>query len=128
LQKLKESKKMNIEEIRYYCLSKKSAEESLPFGPNILVFKIMGKAFLLSGLDAAPLQFNVKCDPEKAISLREQFNCVMPGYHMNKKHWNTIISDGTASDEQLREWISDSYDLVVSGLPKSLQKELSQTL
>jgi predicted DNA-binding protein (MmcQ/YjbR family) len=88
----------------------------------------MGKVFLLSGLDAAPLQFNVKCDPEKAISLREQFNCVLPGYHMNKKHWNTIISDGTASDEQLREWISDSYDLVVSGLPKSLQKELSQTL
>lgn len=119
---------MNIEEIRDYCLSQKRAEESLPFGPDILVFKIMGKVFLLCSLDAVPLQFNVKCAPEKAISLREQFNCVLPGYHANKKHWNTIISDGTASDELLREWISDSYALVVSGLPKSLQKELSQTL
>jgi len=119
---------MNIEEIRDYCLSQKRAEESLPFGPDILVFKIMGKVFLLCSLDATPLQFNVKCAPEKAISLREQFNCILPGYHANKKHWNTIIRDGTVSDEQLKEWISDSYALVVSCLPKSLQKELSQTL
>lgn len=116
---------MNIEEIRYYCLSKKSAEESLPFGPNILVFKIMGKAFLLCGLDAAPLQFNVKCDPEKAISLREQFNCVLPGYHMNKKHWNTVIVNGDLPEDLFFKLIDDSYDLVFLSLSKKRRDELA---
>ena len=115
---------MNIEELREYCISKKGVEESLPFGPETLVFKVMGKAFLLIGLDYSTLQFNVKCDPEKAIELREQYSCVKPGYHMNKKHWNTIIVDGSISTKLLREWISDSYDLVVSGLPKTQQKKL----
>lgn len=116
---------MNIEELRDYCISKKGAEETLPFGPDTLVFKVMGKAFVLTGLDENPIQFNVKCHPEKAIELREQYSCVLPGFHMNKKHWNTIVSDGSVSNKQLKEWITDSYNLVVSGLPKIQQKKLA---
>jgi predicted DNA-binding protein (MmcQ/YjbR family) len=101
-------------------------EETLPFGPDTLVFKVMDKAFLLTGFDYNPVQFNVKCDPEKAIELREQFSCVQPGYHMNKKHWNTIVADGSVSKKQLKEWINDSYQLVVAGLPKIQQKKLSE--
>lgn len=103
---------MNIEFIRQYCLSLPGAEETLPFGPDTLVYKVGGKAFLLIGLDNEDLRFNVKCDPDKAIELREEFPCVLPGYHMNKKHWNTIVVDGSVSWKQLREWISDSYNLV----------------
>lgn len=117
---------MNLEELRDYCMSKKGVEETLPFGPDTLVFKVMGKAFLLTGFDSNPLQFNVKCDPEKAIELRDHYSCVLPGYHMNKKHWNTIIADGTASNKLLQEWITDSYNLVVSGLPKIQQKKLAE--
>jgi predicted DNA-binding protein (MmcQ/YjbR family) len=103
---------MNIESLREYCLSKPGAEETLPFGPDTLVFKVNGKIFLLAGMDDEPLSFNVKCDPDKAIELREQFACVLPGYHMNKKHWNTIIVDGSVSSKQIKEWIDDSYALV----------------
>lgn len=103
---------MNIETLREYCLSKPGAEETLPFGPDTLVYKVNGKMFLLTGLDQDPLSFNVKCDPAKAIELREQHPCVQPGYHMNKKHWNTIIVDGSVPARQLREWIDDSYALV----------------
>jgi predicted DNA-binding protein (MmcQ/YjbR family) len=103
---------MNIESLREYCLSKPGAEETLPFGPDTLVFKVNGKIFLLAGMDDEPLSFNVKCDPDKAIELREQFSCVLPGYHMNKKHWNTIRVDGSVSSKQLKEWIDDSYVLV----------------
>ena len=117
---------MNIESLRKYCLSKEGVEESLPFGPDTLVFKVMDKVFLLSGLNSDPLQFNVKCDPEKAIALRDEYSCVYPGYHMNKKHWNTIIADGSLNDHLLHEWITHSYDLVVSGLPKSQQKKLGE--
>jgi predicted DNA-binding protein (MmcQ/YjbR family) len=86
---------MNIETLREYCLSKAGVEETLPFGPDTLVFKVNGKLFLLAGLDEEPLSFNVKCDPDKAIELREEYTCVLPGYHMNKKHWNTIVVDGS---------------------------------
>lgn len=103
---------MNIESIREYCISKTGAEESFPFGDDTLVFKVKGKIFLLAGLDNDPLQFNVKCNPEKAIELRENYACVIPGYHMNKKHWNTIIVDGSVSNKLLKEWIDDSYSLV----------------
>jgi predicted DNA-binding protein (MmcQ/YjbR family) len=104
---------MNIEQLREYCLSKKDAEETLPFGPDTLVFKVNGKVFLLTGLESHPLQFNVKCDPDKALELREEYPLsILPGYHMNKKHWNTIIVDGTISSKQLKEFIDDSYDLV----------------
>lgn len=103
---------MDIETLREYCLSKPGAEESLPFGPDTLVYKVNGKIFLLTGLDNEPLRFNVKCDPEKALELREEYACVQPGYHMNKKHWNTITVDGTVTSRHLKEWIDWSYGLV----------------
>ena len=104
---------MNIETLRSYALSKPNAEESFPFGEETLVFKINNKIFLLTGLESHPLQFNVKCNPDKAIELREEFpENVLPGYHMNKKHWNTIIVDGRLSNKQLQEFIDDSYNLV----------------
>ena len=115
---------MNIEELREYCISKKGVRESLPFGPETLVFKVMGKVFLLSGMDGDPLQFNVKCDPEKAIELREQYACVLPGYHMNKKYWNTVIVDGSVSIKLLQMWITDSYNLVVLGLTGKEKQQL----
>lgn len=104
---------MNIESLREYCLSKPGVEETLPFGPDTLVFKVNTKVFLLTGLDEAELRFNVKCDPDKALELREEFSCVLPGYHMNKKHWNTVVVDGSVSSKQLKEWIDHSYELVV---------------
>jgi len=103
---------MNIEDIRDYCLSKVDVEETLPFGPNVIVFKTNGKAFLLLPLDTEQVRFNVKCDPELAETLRETYDCVLPGYHMNKKHWNTIIVDGSVKNAQLKEWIDHSYKLI----------------
>lgn len=103
---------MNIEELRDYCLSLPDVEETQPFGPDVLVYKVKGKIFLLTGLDQNPIRFNVKCDPEKVEELREQFACVLPGYHMNKKHWNTIVADGSVSRKQVLDWIDDSYKLV----------------
>ncbi len=104
---------MDIEQLREYCLGKPLVEELLPFGPDTLVFKVNGKIFLLTSLDAPQLQFNVKCNPELAEELREQYPCVIPGYHMNKKHWNTIIVDGSVSTQLLKEWIDHSYNLVI---------------
>ena len=103
---------MNIETIRDYCLSKPGAEETLPFGPDVIVFKVNNKSFLLLPLDKEQLQFNVKCDPDLALELREQYSCVLPGWHMNKKHWNTIVVDGSAPSKLMLEWIDHSYDLV----------------
>ena len=109
---------MDIEQLRDYCLSKPDTKEGLPFGPNVLVFKVKGKMFLLASLDTNPLQFNVKCHPDLAEELREQFTCVLPGYHMNKQHWNTIIVDGSVSSSQLKEWIDFSYELILNGKKK----------
>lgn len=103
---------MNIEEIRDYALSFKNVSESFPFGEDTLVFKVDNKIFLLASLTSEVLQFNVKCDPEYAIELREQYPAILPGYHMNKKHWNTVIVDGTLTSGQLREFIKNSYFLV----------------
>jgi predicted DNA-binding protein (MmcQ/YjbR family) len=104
---------MNAEELRTYVLQKPGVTEGFPFGEDTLVFKINGKVFLLLALDASPLQFNVKCDPDKAIELREEYpDAVLPGYHMNKKHWNTIIVDGRLSRGLLQEMVDDSYRLV----------------
>jgi predicted DNA-binding protein (MmcQ/YjbR family) len=111
---------MNIESLHEYCLSKPGAEETLPFGPDTLVYKVNGKIFLITGLDQEQLSFNVKCSPDKVIELREEFPCVQPGYHMNKKHWNTIVVDGSVSTKQLKEWIDWSYELVVG---KNLKKK-----
>jgi predicted DNA-binding protein (MmcQ/YjbR family) len=114
---------MNIEELREYCLSKKAVTEGFPFDDVTLVFKVMDKMFFLTNIEGE-LRMNVKCNPEKAIELREEYPCVLPGYHMNKKYWNTIVFDGSVSDHNLKEWIDDSYDLVVEKMPKKKQKEL----
>ena len=103
---------MNIEELRDFVLTFENVEESFPFGEDTLVFKTNNKIFLLVSLSAVPLQFNVKCNPEKAVELREQYSCILPGYHMNKKHWNTIIVDGQLTSKQLKEFIKNSYTLV----------------
>lgn len=115
---------MDLETIRKYCLEKKSVTESFPFGETTLVFKVRGKIFLLIGLDNFPLQFNVKCDPEKAEELREEYSSVIPAFHMNKKHWNTVILNGQIPLKQIREMIDDSYQLVVRSLPLTERKKL----
>jgi predicted DNA-binding protein (MmcQ/YjbR family) len=117
---------MNIEELRTYCLQKKGAEETFPFDSETLVFKVVGKAFLLTGLYSKPFTFNVKCDPEQAIELRERYSCVLPGYHMNKKHWNTIKPDESVSDKLLYRWVDHSYELVVGGLTRKNRELLSR--
>jgi predicted DNA-binding protein (MmcQ/YjbR family) len=109
---------MNIEEFRAYCLSKPATTESFPFDDNTLVFKVAGKMFALTDLVDA-FSINLKCEPGKCLELREHYDCVKPGYHMNKSHWNTIVIDGFVGDDLLREWIDDSYDLVVLSLTKS---------
>ena len=106
---------MNIEEIREYACSLPEVEERFPFGTETLVFKVNSKIFLLVGLNSVPLQFNAKCDPERAIELRDTYDCIIPGYHMNKKHWNTVILDNTISTKQIKEQISHSYELVAKG-------------
>lgn len=116
---------MNIESLREYCLSKRNVEETQPFGPDVLVYKVCGKVFLLCPLDTEEFQFNVKCDPDLAVELREKFACVLPGYHMNKKHWNTIIADGSVPSNQLKEWIDNSYNLIVQSLSKKVRDGMS---
>jgi predicted DNA-binding protein (MmcQ/YjbR family) len=115
---------MDIELLREYCLAKKGVEEGFPFDNETLVFKVMGKIFLLTGIASQPLQFNVKCNPEKAIELRETYSFVLPGYHMNKQHWNTVICDGTANQNLLKHWIDHSYELIVASLPKKTKAGL----
>lgn len=117
---------MNSEEIRFYCIQKKAVEESFPFDDTTLVFKVGGKIFLLLSLYSSPVQFNVKSDPEKAVELRERYHCVLPGYHMSKKHWNTIMCDGSAKESLIKEWIDDSYNLVYNGLTKKIKTEISE--
>lgn len=115
---------MDPEQLRTYCLQKQGVEESFPFDDTTLVFKVGGKIFLLLSLTSSPLRFNVKCDPEKAVELREQYDCVLPGYHMSKKHWNTIICNSSVNDKHITEWIDHSYELVFSGLPKKTKEQL----
>lgn len=114
---------MDIEFFRNYCIQKKGVTEELPFDNNTLVFKVMGKMFALTGIDNFE-SINLKCDPEEAIKLREQYNSVLPGYHMNKKHWNTIIVNDDMDDKTIIHWINHSYDKVVSGLPAKIKNEL----
>ena len=110
---------MTFESLRAYCLRKNGVTESFPFDESTLVFKVMGKMFALTSLERSPLSVNLKCDPERAIELRERYAAVQPGYHMNKKHWNTIVLDGTVPAPELCELIDHSYDLVVDSLKKS---------
>ncbi|MCT4664196.1 MAG: MmcQ/YjbR family DNA-binding protein [Flavobacteriales bacterium] len=117
---------MDILELREFCLSLPKATEEMPFGPDVLVFKVGGKMFCLINIEKND-SFNVKCDPEKAIELREKYAAVLPGYHMSKKHWNTVKTDGSIPKHLLKDWISDSYCLVLNGLSKKKQKEILGT-
>jgi predicted DNA-binding protein (MmcQ/YjbR family) len=114
---------MNIEDFREYCLSKNGVSESFPFDETTLVFKVMDKMFALTDTED-DFSINLKCEPEKAIELRERYPAVKPGYHMSKKHWNTVIIDGSVDDEILYKWIDDSYNLIVSKLTKTLRESL----
>lgn len=115
---------MDIEFIRNHCLKKKSVKEELPFGPEVLVFKVAGKMFLASRLDETPLRISLKCDPELAIELRERYTDVIPGYHMNKRMWNTVYLTGSIPQKAIVAMIDHSYYEVVKGLPKKLQQKL----
>ncbi|MEO8795457.1 MAG: MmcQ/YjbR family DNA-binding protein [Daejeonella sp.] len=116
---------MDIEIIRDYCNAKPAVTESFPFGEDTLVFKVVDKIFLLIGLENAD-RFNAKCDPEKAQQLREEYEEVQPGYHMNKVHWNTVFINGRLSDQMVLELIDHSYDLIVKSLPKNKQSQISE--
>lgn len=115
---------MNIELLREICVGKKGVTEEFPFDDDALVFKVMGKMFCLISI-SNPVVCSLKCDPEKAIDLREKFAEVEGAYHMNKKHWNSVRFDGSLSDNNIIEWINDSYNLVVAGLPKKVRDELA---
>jgi len=116
---------MNIEEFRDYCIAKKGVTEGFPFDESTLVFKVMGKMFALVNIQK--IEFvNLKCDPEKAIELREEYQGVTPGYHMSKKHWNSVSVLGDIPDKLIYQWVDNSYDLVVSSLTKKLQEELKK--
>ena len=110
---------MDLAQFREYCLSKSHTTEGTPFGPDVLVFKVGGKMFALAALDEMPTTANLKCDPDWALDLRDRYEEVRPGYHMNKKHWNTVEIEGTIPDAQLRKMIDHSYELVVKSLPKA---------
>lgn len=117
---------MDIETFRNYCLQKKGVTEELPFGPDTLVFKLMGKMFATAGLDEVPLRVNLKCNPAKAIILREEYpDSIFPGYHMNKKHWNTLVFSGNLQNSLIFGLIDHSYSLVRAGLPKKVQQQLA---
>ena len=115
---------MNIEEFRDYCLAKKGVTEEFPFGEDTLVFKVMGKMFALTGLDGELFTANLKCDPDRAIELRERHPQIIPGYHMNKKHWNTVEMETGLDDDLLFDLIDHSYALVVEKMPRKLREEL----
>lgn len=114
---------MNIEELHEYCMAKRGVKEDFPFDETTLVYKVMGKIFVLTDTEGQ-FSINLKCDPDLAIELREKHSAVSPGYHMNKKLWNTVFMDGSVSDKEIKQWIDHSYQLVVEKLPKKIQKEL----
>jgi predicted DNA-binding protein (MmcQ/YjbR family) len=113
---------MDLAQFHEYCLSKAHATEGTPFGPDVLVFKVSGKMFALAALDEVPTTVNLKCDPELALELRDRYEQITPGYHMNKKHWNTVGIEGGILDPELQKMIDHSYDLVAKALPKSRAK------
>ena len=110
---------MDVGSFREYCLGKVAVTEGTPFGEDVLVFKVSGKMFALASLDEIPTTANLKCDPDLALDLRDRYEQVRPGYHMNKKHWNTLEIDSGISDSELRKMIDHSYQLVVRSLPKA---------
>ena len=115
---------MNIIELKKYLNSKPGSTEDYPFGPDTLVYKVMGKMFALFGEDDNPIRINLKCDPDDAIVLRDMYDSVIPGYHMNKEHWNTVILDGIIPDEEIQKMIDESYRLVVKSLKISDREKL----
>ncbi|MEV5899795.1 MmcQ/YjbR family DNA-binding protein [Streptomyces sp. NPDC052127] len=119
---------MTPRELRALCLSFNAAVEDFPFRPEISVFKVGGKLFALTTLDARPLTVNLKCDPDDAVRLRgEHAGLIVPGWHMNKRHWNTVTVDGELPDRLVRELVEDSYDLVVAGLPRAERLRLDRS-
>jgi len=114
---------MNAEDIRKYCLNKSEVTESLPFNDTALVFKVNGKMFMILDLESE-LRISLKCDPDIAVDLRERFNSVNPGYHLNKQLWNTINIDGSIEDELIYQWINDSYQLIIEKMPKQDKQRL----
>lgn len=115
---------MYLDELREYCLSKKGTSEGTPFGPETLVLKTMKKIFVITSIDEYEF-VNLKCDPEYAAELREREPGIKPGWHMNKKHWNSVMTDGTVSEKLFKELVDHSYDLIVQSLPKKLKEELA---
>ena len=115
---------MDLAKFREYCLSKPHTTEGAPFGPDVVVFKVGGKMFALASLDEVPATANLKCDPDLALDLRDRYEQVRPGYHMNKKHWNTVEIEGGIPEAELRKMIDHSYDLVAKRLPKSKAKRV----
>jgi predicted DNA-binding protein (MmcQ/YjbR family) len=115
---------MDASDLRTWCLRQLGAIEDFPFGPAHSVYKVAGKMFALSALDGTPLEVSLKCEPELAHGLRDSYPAIRPGYHLNKRHWNTITLDGSLPDQLVRDLIEDSYDLVVSALPKRVREQL----
>jgi predicted DNA-binding protein (MmcQ/YjbR family) len=115
---------VNAARLRAHCVAFAGAQETFPFGPETSVFKVAGKMFALSRLAQSPLRISLKCEPELAERLRETHAAVLPGYHLNKRHWNTVVLDGSLPDQTIEDMIEDSYDLVVSGLPRSRRAAL----
>ena len=115
---------MDAETFRAHCLGKPAATEGTPFGPEDIVFKVYGKMFALLALEKVPARVNLKCDPDLALELRDRYEQVEPGYHMNKKHWNTVVLDGVIPDREVRNMIDHSYDLVLASVPKAKRKAL----
>jgi predicted DNA-binding protein (MmcQ/YjbR family) len=118
---------MTVDEILAICLDLPAAEETYPFGDDVAVIKVGGKMFALVPLSDGPRSVNLKCDPQRAIELREAYAAIRPGYHQNKRHWNTVDLDGSLEDDVVRGLIEDSYDLVVAGLPRSVRADLKLT-
>ena len=114
---------MDLAEFREYCLSKPDATEGTPFGPDVIVFKVAGKMFALAAFDEVPTTVNLKCDPDLALDLRDRYEQVRPGYHMNKKHWNTVEIESGVPITELWRMIDHSYELVVKGLPQTARPD-----
>lgn len=117
---------MNLEDWRGFFLSLPAAVEEMPFGPEVLVYKVANKIFGLLAWQNEPLSMNLKCEPNRALSLRDTYAAVTAGYHMNKTHWNTIVVDGSIDDAVIKAWMIDSYDLIFNALPKRVQSEMRE--
>jgi predicted DNA-binding protein (MmcQ/YjbR family) len=115
---------MDLVELQAYLLAKRGTTEERPFGPEALVYKVMGKMFALIAWEASPLTISLKCDPDEALFMRDLYTAVRPGYHLNKKHWNTVTIDGSIPESEFLRMIDDSYKLVVKGLPKAQREAL----